>query len=287
MKRLILLLATIFLVSMSMYAQQKELLIRCDDSGMSHATNTALQQLAETGIPFSTSIMFACPWYQESVQVLKKYDHISAGIHLTLNAEWKNYRWGPVAGVDSVPSLVDSTGFFVGSRAAFDALEPELAHIEKELRAQIERSLSSGIRIDYIDYHMGTAVDKPERRALVERLAKEYNLAVSRYYGEEDVEGMYSVPISEKKTHLLNVVTTLKEGSPQLLVSHIISDTPEVQALEDMNSFGLKKMSKHRFAELEALMSLDFRKALEEHGVRLITYKDLRDRAGLGKLEER
>jgi len=262
------------------------MLIRCDDSGMSHATNTALQQLAETGIPFSTSIMFACPWYQESVQILKKYDHISAGIHLTLNAEWKNYRWGPVAGVDAVPSLVDSTGFFVGSRGAFDALEPRLAHIERELRAQIERALSSGIRIDYIDYHMGTAVDKPERRALVERLAKEYNLAVSRYYGEEDLEGMYSVPISEKKTLLLNVVSTLKEGTPQLLVSHIISDTPEVQALEDMNSFGLKNMSKHRFAELEALMSLDFRNALQKYGVRMITYKDLRDRAGLGKLEE-
>lgn len=286
MLRFILLLILLLSTFSNVSAQNKELLIRCDDSGMSHATNTALQQLAETGIPFSTSIMFACPWYQESVQILQNYDHISAGIHLTLNAEWKNYRWGPVAGVSAVPSLVDSTGFFVGSRAAFDALEPELAHIETELRAQIERALSSGIRIDYMDYHMGTAVDKPERRALVERLAKEYNLAVSRYYGEADVEGMYSVPVEEKKAHLLQVVNNLKEGTPQLLVSHIISDTPEAQALIDINTFGVKNMSKHRFAELEALMSLDFRKALEANGVRLITYKDLRDRAGLGELED-
>src|SRR5688572_19619526 len=89
-----------------------ELLLRLDDNGMNHAVTMAIQQVAETGIPFSTSVMFACPWYQEAVSVLKKYPSLSVGVHLTLNSEWKYYRWGPVLGRSAVPSLVDSNGYF-------------------------------------------------------------------------------------------------------------------------------------------------------------------------------
>ena len=46
-----------------------QLLLRLDDNGMNHSVTMAIQQVAETGIPFSTSVMFACPWYQEAVAV--------------------------------------------------------------------------------------------------------------------------------------------------------------------------------------------------------------------------
>ncbi len=88
------------------------ILIRCDDWGMSHSVNMAAKQVVEKGFPVSASIMFACPWYQEAVEIVRKYSNVSVGVHLTLNAEWKNYRWGPVAGRSAVPSLVDSLGFF-------------------------------------------------------------------------------------------------------------------------------------------------------------------------------
>lgn len=258
-----------------------ELLIRADDSGMSHGTNLALESLAQTGLPFSTSIMFTCPWYQESVEILKKYPHISAGIHLTLNAEWKNYRWGPVAGASAVPSLVDSTGFFTPSRAALRALNPSLADIETELRAQIERAINSGIRIDYVDYHMGAAVETPERRAIVEKLAEEYGLAISRYFGEKDTDSMYADEIDEKQNKLLNVTRDLNSEDLNLLVVHILEDTPEGRALVDLNPFGPENMSQHRVAELSALVSAEFSTLLEEKKIKLITYKDLIDRVGL------
>ena len=75
-----------------------ELLIRIDDIGMNHSVNLALAQLADTKIPLSASVMFACPWYQEAVEILKKNPQISVGVHLVLNSEWKGYRWGPVLG---------------------------------------------------------------------------------------------------------------------------------------------------------------------------------------------
>ncbi|MBC8403113.1 MAG: ChbG/HpnK family deacetylase, partial [Candidatus Marinimicrobia bacterium] len=63
-----------------------ELLIRCDDIGMSHAVNLALEEMIQTNLPFSASVMFTCPWYQEAVKILKDNPQVVIGIHLTLNA---------------------------------------------------------------------------------------------------------------------------------------------------------------------------------------------------------
>jgi hypothetical protein len=91
-------------------SDQVYLIIRSDDAGMSHSVNMALQRLIETGLPVSISVMFPTPWYQETVEILKRYPAVSVGIHLTLNSEWKNYRWGPVFGSTAVPTVVDAEG---------------------------------------------------------------------------------------------------------------------------------------------------------------------------------
>ena len=51
------------------------LLLRTDDIGMNHSVNLGLKELADTKIPFSASVMFACPWYQEAVDILKQNMH--------------------------------------------------------------------------------------------------------------------------------------------------------------------------------------------------------------------
>ncbi len=258
-------------------------LIRCDDIGMSHAVNGAAEQLFESKIPVSVSVMFTCPWYQEAVDLLRRFPDVSVGVHLTLNAEWKNYRWGPVLGWKSVPTLVDSNGYFHPSRTAFFAAKPAMPEIERELRAQIERALNSGIRIDYVDHHMGTAVQNDTLRSMVEKLASEYGLAVTQYFGESYSNVTYGAPLGEKTDSLIAHMESLGPGL-HLQVCHIGLDNPELEAMEDLNDFGLQNMSRHRRAELDALRSPGFRAVIERRNIRLVTYRQLVNRLGLDRM---
>src|SRR5947208_7842249 len=143
-------------------AAAPEVLFRLDDIGMNHSVNMALEQVAKTGMPFSATVLFVCPWYQEAVEILRKYPQVTVGVHLALNSEWRDYRWGPVLGMGGVPSLVDSVGYFLPSTNAFLAKKYDLGEVERELSAQVERAMQSGLKITFIDAHMGMAWATPQ-----------------------------------------------------------------------------------------------------------------------------
>jgi hypothetical protein len=256
------------------------LVIRADDIGMSHSVNMAMQKLVSTGMPVSVSVLFVCPWYQEAVEILKQHPNVSVGIHLALNSEWKNYRWGPVAGSQAVPSLVDENGFFFASYDALHQHNPQLAEVEKELRAQIERALRSGLKIDYVDEHMGT-VRRPEFEALTERLAKEYGLGMSGYFGEAMDAPQYAAAPDKKADSLVAFITRMKPGL-NAVVTHVGIDDEELGALVDMNTDEpLPDMSKNRQGELTALTSSRFSAALKARNIQLLTYRDVIAQEGL------
>jgi len=259
----------------------ESLIIRTDDIGMSHSVNMAMERLVGTGLPVSVSVLFVCPWYQEAVEILKQHPRVVVGIHLALNSEWKNYRWGPVAGGAAVPSLVDENGFFFPSAEALHQHNPVVAEVEKELRAQIDRALRSGLKIDYVDYHMGTATRWPEFRAVTERLAQEYGLGMSEYFGETEDAPQYSAAPAVKGDSLVAMINRLKPGL-NLVVTHVGIDDAELGALLDMNTDQpLPEMSKNRQGELTALTSPRFSAALKARNVVLLTYRDLIAREGL------
>src|SRR5213596_527031 len=257
------------------------LIIRTDDAGFSHSVNRALQRLIDTGLPLSVSVMFACPWYQETVEILKRHPSVAVGIHLTLNSEWKHYRWGPVAGREAVPTLVDADGYFFPSTDDLYRNHPDMKQVEKELRAQIARALRSGLKIDYVDYHMGTAVGAPEFRALVERLAREYGFGMSGYFGETIDDPQYRAAPPAKVDSLVVMIDRLQPGV-NVVVTHVGLDNAELGALEDMNTGEpLANMSANRQGELDALTSNRFTEAVKARNVVLTTYRELIAKQGL------
>ena len=256
------------------------LIIRSDDAGMTHSVNTGLEKLIQTGLPVSVSVMFPTPWYQETVELLKRNPAVAVGIHLTLNSEWKNYRWGPVSGRAAVPTLVDADGYFFPSSADVYRNNPDLTEVEKELRAQIERALRSGLKIDYVDYHMGT-VRHPDFLVIVERLASEFGLGMSGYFGETRHDPQYWAAPPHKGDSLVAMISRLAPRF-NLVVTHVGIDDSELGALLDMNTDGaLPEMSKNRQGELDALTSTRFRDALRARNVQLLTYRQLIAMQGL------
>src|SRR6185503_5192816 len=89
----------------------KLLIVNGDDVGMCHAANEATIEALEKGLMTSATMMVPCPWFAEIADYAKRNPQRDFGIHLCHTAEWKFYRWGPVASRDKVPGLVDPQGY--------------------------------------------------------------------------------------------------------------------------------------------------------------------------------
>jgi predicted glycoside hydrolase/deacetylase ChbG (UPF0249 family) len=265
-----------------------EVLFRLDDIGMNHSVNLALEEVARTGMPFSATVLFVCPWYQEAVEILKKHPQIAVGVHLALNSEWRDYRWGPVLGMGGVPSLVDSVGYFLPSTRAFLASKYNLAEVERELSAQVERALRSGLKITFVDAHMGMAWATPQLREVTERVAKKYGLGISTYFGESYYT-IWGVAPGSKKSALLEHLGKASRDTVSLIEVHVAERTPEMEAIYDMNAEAQNSpdagVVAHRNAELHTLLSPELAGLVRSGKIRLVTYRDLVDRVGLAGMK--
>jgi len=256
--------------------ESPRLIVRIDDVGFCHAANIAAERILAEGVCTAVSVIVTTPWLDHAVEILDRHPEVSVGVHLTLNAEWREYRWGPVLGAGQVPSLVDESGRFFPSRAMFFANHPKEDDIRRELTAQVELALKKGLNISYVDYHMGTAMSTPECQRIVEELAARFGLGISQYFGEAYAPNVYRDAPGDKLPAALKIIDGLSEPRLYLYVAHPGTNTPEMAALTDLNPGGLADMAAHRQAETDVLCSRQFREAIARRGLRLTTYEDLR-----------
>lgn len=135
-------------------ADTRLLLLHADDLGLLHSVNAAAIHLFEAGILQSGSAMVPCPWFPEFAAYAKARPALDIGVHLTFICERPHYRWGPLLGAARVPSLVDRDGYFP------EFWEPErkvnLAELEAEVRAQVDRADTLGLQVTHLDAHAHT-----------------------------------------------------------------------------------------------------------------------------------
>jgi predicted glycoside hydrolase/deacetylase ChbG (UPF0249 family) len=157
-------------------ATDRVAIVHCDDIGMCQAANEGAFEALANGPATCGSVIVPCPWFRDAAERARAKPALDLGVHLTLNAEWPHYRWGPVAGASEVPSLVDEQGCLPRTSAEVLArARPE--EVEIELRAQLERALAAGIDVTHLDAHMGAACLPPFLGSYA-GLAREYRLPV-------------------------------------------------------------------------------------------------------------
>jgi predicted glycoside hydrolase/deacetylase ChbG (UPF0249 family) len=171
-------LLLLFIASLA-FGQDRRLIIHADDLGNAHATNVAAMEMLDSGAVSSASIMMPCAWVAEIAEYARKHPEKDLGLHLTLTSEWKGLRWGPVAGRDKVPGLVDNEGYMHKSEVTV-AMKATPQEIETELRAQIELAKKLGIKFTHFDTHMGTLYTRLDFFQVFEKLGKEYGVPILR-----------------------------------------------------------------------------------------------------------
>ena len=150
-------------------ADAKLMIINCDDLGSSHAANVGVYDALRNGIATSATLMVPCPWAREAAA---RYRGEDVGVHLTLNAEWDLYRWGPIT---HAPSLLDGDGGF--PRTVEDVWDhADMEEVRRELRAQVERAIYWGFDVSHLDSHMGTLQLRPEFFDVYLELAVDFGL---------------------------------------------------------------------------------------------------------------
>jgi len=206
------------------------LLVRSDDMGSSHAANRSCIKAYQKGISKSVEVMVPCPWFLEAAQMLKENPGIDVGVHLTLTSEWDGMKWGPIT---PSPSLTDADGNFVATTGEWYNKAYKMEEVEAELRKQIEIARHYIPNVTHLSSHMGAPDCKPELKALVQKLAKEYKLIY-------ETEGITRLPDTgwdkatskdNKRDAFIRMIRSLKPGNTYLFVEHPANRTAEMKAI--------------------------------------------------------
>ncbi len=253
----ILLTLVMILMANDADAQDKRLIVRGDDFGMTQGSLIAFEKAFNDGILTCASVIVPAPWFEATADLIRNNPSWCIGVHLTLIGEWRGYRWRPVLSWNMVKSIVDEDGFLYRYPDELLARIPRIEEIEAEWRAQINLALKKGIKPQYLDFHYMGPTSYPGLSEVVGRIAMDYNLPVSGTLAEKRLSGIYKTPIGKKTELAVNILKNLKPGL-WLWVFHPGIDSPEQNALihtapEDVFKDG--NVGKHRAAEAETLRS--------------------------------
>lgn len=227
------------------------LIVNADDFGQSPGINDGIIQAHERGIVTSTSLMVRWPAAAAAARYQRSHPALSVGLHLDLG-EWvyDNGNWEPVY------EVVD---------------QEDPAAVRSEILRQLEAFRSmTGQNPSHLDSHQHVHTRGAARDISIE-IAEQLNLPLrslrsratycSGFYGQTG-EGA-PLPDLISQDALLAILDSLPEGYTELgCHPGLGQDLETTYAVE-------------RSTEVETLCAPRIRSAIEEHGIRLCSYREL------------
>jgi hopanoid biosynthesis associated protein HpnK len=282
----------------------RRLIVSADDFGLSPGVNAGILVAHREGILTDASLMVNGAAFAEAVELARATPTLSVGLHLVLVQGRATLR------AAELPTLVDRAGMFGNNSVACGLryfFRPGIrAQIEREVRAQFEKYLSTGLTLSHVDGHLNIHMH-PTVLAILIKLAPQYGIHALRLPREPlgislRLDGRYRIrKIVEAVTfrcltgyaaprlaahgirhpdrmfglhqsghvterYLLGVIEALPAG-----VTEIYSHASHV----DAEARRWRPANYESEAELAALTSARVRAALDAQGVARMSYRDL------------
>ncbi|HUV41333.1 MAG TPA: ChbG/HpnK family deacetylase [Sedimentisphaerales bacterium] len=266
----------IFTAAVTANTQDIRLIIRGDDMGMTQGSLIAFEKAFNEGILTCASVQPAAPWFEAAAELCKKNPGWCTGVHLTLVAEWRGYRWRPVLPWDKVSSLVDEDGYFYRCPDELWAHKPKLDEIEAEFRAQVELAKKKGLNVQYVDTHYMSPGD-PKLGNIVKNIGRDYNVPVAGLSGENRIVDETMLPRLKKKETIEKVLQEIEPGL-WLMVCHPGIDSPEQNALIHTAARDIQVdggVGLHRAEVLKMLTSIEMKSIILKRDIKLTNYRQL------------
>jgi predicted glycoside hydrolase/deacetylase ChbG (UPF0249 family) len=263
-----------------------ELCVRADDMGHTLDVNLAIIKAHTEGIVTSASLMVPAPYFDDAVVRCKAHPKLAAGIHTTLMAV---VPMRPVLPPDQVPSLVAPDGYFHRGYDDFVKAQPKIEEVEKEIRAQIQKALDTGLRFVYIDSHMSSSGGKarPDIGALYPRLAREYRLLFTQdFVGQSCGARYFPANLETWGSQRLPDGTLVCYSGPDMPAEVRTKFLQRLQNLQPGTWFTVchPGLYAHRQAQsTDLICSPEIKDIVRTHGIRLISFADLWNRKYGGK----
>ena len=265
----------------------RRLIVNADDLGLSPGTNQGILEAHQKGILTSTTVMMNMPAAEAGIRLVQQEaPKLGLGLHLNVTTG------KPVLPPERVLSLVDSSGEFPYNSkqplSYLDGLNP--TEVKAEIHAQFERFVQiAGRKPDHLDAHHHSLYHFPAGLSVLLELAQMHDLPIragcewltnAEYTGPRyDVlrklladspapfwpgfdARFYDAGVTAE--NLRTILINLPEGVTELMCHPAHNDNIR------------QSYAAQREVELALLTDPSLRPLLQEQGIELITFGDLK-----------
>lgn len=263
------------------------LIIHADDIGLTESENMASFEALEHGMVNSGSIMVPCRGFSQVIDYVKTNPEADLGVHFTLTSEWNSYKWGPVSRPDQVSSIVDHEGKFLDSASKL-IKNFKVNDIRKELQAQINLALESGIDLTHIDSHMFTVFSNKVIQKVYADIGREYKLpmlltmdnvnSIELLKSNVIVDYLYYAQpkqnVQDLSAYYRQVLYSMKPGLNTILL-HVAYNNSDMQSITNNTP---KYGSEWRQEDFDFFVGDECRKIVKDRNIQLVTWREIRDK---------
>jgi predicted glycoside hydrolase/deacetylase ChbG (UPF0249 family) len=246
----------------------RRLIVTADDVGLHRGMTEGAIRAHRDGVVTACSLVANGVAFYDAVERLRDVPSLEIGVHLTLVEERS------LTGMRVPSSYV---GFLLGQK--------DVAAIERELRAQLERVLAAGLRVTHLNGHQHVHM-WPHVFAIVSELADEYGIAYVRRVRDRGGRGGIVRRISIAALNALgsggSTIGVMEAGHLTAdriidLLRHVRGAT-ELVAHPGIDVDAYPHWNYDWNAETEALCDPRVRKAIADRGIELVGPSSLESR---------